>query len=185
VAKTKPRMKTFLTTVGVLSVTALFAWGCSEVARSGGGHSPPAMSSNASTPSSSTLSPDDPQRLNPSSYSAVTLRDYALLIKDPDAHIGEKIIIYGAVEQFDSSTGNSKFRATTFAYPHPPTDADEYNALIEATSDPSILANVLTGDSIRMYVVVDGTETYANALGADLTVPKFSVNIINVMFSPH
>lgn len=119
------------------------------------------------------------QRLDPSTYSPISFHDYAVLLKNPDAHVGEKIIIYGKVTQFDPATGSSEFRATTVAAPHPPSDDDEYNALIEA-GDPSIVANVVSGDNVRMYVVVAGTETYKSALGANLTVPKFNLNIINV-----
>jgi hypothetical protein len=172
-----------LAIVGVLTVGLVTVMNDGHTSARGSLSSSAGVAPMESNTSTSTPSSYDLQRLDPSSYSAIGLRDYALLIKDPDAHIGEKVIIYGAVEQFDSSTGNSELRATTMAYPHPPTDDDEYNALIEATSDPSILANVVSGDFIRMYVVVDGTESYTSTIGAELTVPKFSVNIINVMHS--
>ena len=100
------------------------------------------------------------------------------MLKDPQAHKGEKIIIYGVVTQFDTATGKSKFRADTLAKPHDVRLGLPANTIIEA-SDPSILADVFEGDSVTMYVVVEGTETY-KAAGGDQTVPKFAVNIINV-----
>ena len=55
--------------------------------------------------------------------------------------------------------------------------------MLEA-SDPSILANVVESDFVRMYVEVKGTDTYKTTIGGEQTVPKFGVNIINVTYSP-
>jgi hypothetical protein len=123
------------------------------------------------------------QRLDPSTYNAISPHDYALLLKDPVAHMSEKIIVYGVVTQFDTATGGSGFRADTAAEPQDDKYGYQQNTMVEA-SDPSILANVVQGDYVRMYVEVKGTETYKSTLNGEFTVPKFGVNIINVTYSP-
>jgi hypothetical protein len=123
------------------------------------------------------------QRLDPNTYNAISPHDYALMLKDPDAHKGRKIIVYGVVTQFDTATGTSQFRADTAAEPQDDRYGYQQNTMVEA-SDSSILANVVTGDFVRMYVEVEGAETYKTTLNGEFTVPKFGVNIINVTYSP-
>jgi hypothetical protein len=123
------------------------------------------------------------QRLDPNTYNAISPHDYALMLKDPAAHMGQKIIVYGVVTQFDTATGRSEFRADIAAQPQDDRYGYQQNTMIEA-SDTSILANVVEGDYVRMYVEVEGAETYKTASGGEFTVPKFGVNIINVTYSP-
>ncbi|MGA9677791.1 MAG: hypothetical protein WBR28_21950 [Mycobacterium sp.] len=123
------------------------------------------------------------QRLNPNTYNAISPHDYALMLKDPAAHMSEKIIVYGVVTQFDTATGRSGFRADTAAEPQDDRYGYQQNTMIEA-SDPSTLANVIQGDYVRMYVEVKGTDTYKTTIGGEQTVPKFGVNIIKVTYSP-
>jgi hypothetical protein len=103
--------------------------------------------------------------------------------KDPVAHKGQKIIIYRVVTQFDGRTGTSEFRADTAAEPQDDRYGYKQNTMVQA-SDPSILANVVERDYVRMYVEVEGTESYKTTIGGEQTVPKFWVNIINVTYSP-
>jgi hypothetical protein len=42
---------------------------------------------------------------------AITARDWAKIAKDPGSHVGEAIIVYGEVTQFDAATGTQVFRA--------------------------------------------------------------------------
>jgi hypothetical protein len=123
------------------------------------------------------------QRLDPSTYNAISPHDFALMLKDPAAHKGEKIIVYGVVTQFDTATGTSEFRANTAAQPQDDRYGYQQNTMVEA-SDTSILANVVEGDYVRMCVEVEGAETYKTTLNGEFTVPKFTVNIINVTYSP-
>lgn len=60
----------------------------------------------------------DAQRLDPSTYKQIRTPYYAAFLKDPDAHVGEKFILYGQVAQFDTATGKPMFRADTVAIPH-------------------------------------------------------------------
>jgi hypothetical protein len=72
------------------------------------------------------------------------------MLKDPDAHKGEKMIVYGVVTQFDSRTGKSEFRADTAAQPQDDRFGYQQNTMVHA-GDPSILVNVVEGDFVKMY----------------------------------
>ncbi|MFZ2529001.1 MAG: hypothetical protein WAX14_15325 [Rhodococcus sp. (in: high G+C Gram-positive bacteria)] len=108
----------------------------------------------------------------------MTERDYALLLKNPVASAGRKIIVYGEVSQFDTATGPSRFMADTSA---DPIEGDSYffgdSALVDL-SDPRIGADVAQGDIVRMYVEVRGTFEYENLLGGEMVVPRLRANII-------
>ncbi|OQZ89347.1 hypothetical protein BST11_17965 [Mycobacterium alsense] len=111
--------------------------------------------------------------MDAATYQAISPRDYALLVKDPESNKGRKIIVYGVVTQFDAATGNAEFRANTGAQP------DDYlqNTMIDA-QDPSILANVVQNDIVTMWCKVRGADTYKTTMGGELTVPRFWVYII-------
>jgi hypothetical protein len=133
------------------------------------GLSPTSSASGTAAPAP-TVSPED---LNPSTYEALSPRDFALLVKDPDANKGRKIILYGVVTQFDTDTGQSSFRANTGAEP-----SDTQQNTIFYAHDQSILTKVVAQDAVKIWCQVDGTETYKTTQNGELTVPKLWVNII-------
>ncbi|MHD0279578.1 hypothetical protein [Rhodococcus aetherivorans] len=127
-----------------------------------------------------TTQPEDPAKLDPASYQEISERDFALLVKDPDAFAGRKIVVYGRVTQFDSATGTDRFRADTAAVlQDSPYDYDQ-NTAIEA-DQPALVANVVEDDIVKMYVEVDGSYSYDTQIGGRTTVPKFTVNIIELL----
>ena len=107
-----------------------------------------------------------------STYRAITDRQFALMMKDPNAYIGVRIIVCATVTQFDSLTGRAEFRADVKGQPGP----NSVNALVGA-ADPSILDNVVKGDNLTMFVVVEGTKTYPTRFGQE-PVPSFTVYIL-------
>jgi hypothetical protein len=135
------------------------------------------------------MSPEERQRLeaervarfDPASYNPIAPRDFALLVRNPDAHKGEKIIIYGEVTQFDAATGTTEFRADTGAEPPDVNDSYTQNSYVSAATAPdpsSLLANVVEKDKLKMYVEVAGAYTYQTQIGGETTVPKFWVYIL-------
>lgn len=144
--------------------------------------SPPPSSTPRSAPPP-TVSPADlarqRARLDPATYQTITPREFALIVKDPEAHAGEKIVVYGVVSQFDSATGPQAFRAYTAATPGAGVlDFDENTVVL--AEDSAILTDVVEGDLVTMWVEVDGTYSYTTQLGGQTTVPQFSVYIIEV-----
>jgi hypothetical protein len=124
----------------------------------------------APTTTTPTASPDD---LNPSTYETLSAREFALLVKNPDANIGRKIVLYGVVVQFDTSTGQNSFIAGTGAEP-----GDYSEKSIFYAHDPSILSSVVARDTVTIWCTGNGTETYQTQNKGERTVPKFWVNII-------
>lgn len=143
-------------------------------------------SDNSSTASSAgsrvatTTEATDPDRENPAAYELLTERDFALLVKDPDAAEGRKIVLYGVVTQFDAATGTSQFRADTS-----PIQADsvyEYdqNTVVEARNANTV-AEVVEDDVVKMYAEVAGSYSYDTQIGGRTTVPRVIVNMIEVL----
>lgn len=168
--------------IGVVVGLVILGWVVSAVGGKPASHDSPSARSTAAT---ATTSPRDTQReqaeraakLDPASYKGIGAREFALLIKDPDSHKGEKIIVYGVVTQFDAATGTSEFRANTGPDPNAASSYSE-NTYVTA-ADPSILANVVEKDTLKMYVNVVGAYTYSTQIGGETTVPQFAVNIID------
>ncbi|WP_337109882.1 hypothetical protein [Prescottella equi] len=121
--------------------------------------------------------PADPARLDPATYSELNDRDFALLVKDPDAAKGRKVVVYGRVTQFDAATGKTTFRANTAATVQDSEWGYSQNTIVHAR-DAATVADVVQEDVVKMFVTVDGSQTYDTAIGGQMTVPQVTVNII-------
>ena len=116
---------------------------------------------------------------DPATYAAIGKRDFALIAKDPDAHVGEKYVLYGAISQFDTNTGPNAFLARTDGEQHTYSYEYDENAFVQA-ENPSLLAKVVKGDLVKMYVQVVGSYSYDTQIGGHATATKVQVNIIKV-----
>lgn len=108
-----------------------------------------------------------------STFAALSEREWALVVKSPDAYIGRGYIIFACVTQFDSATGSAAFRANASWH------REEYsfsgdNAWFEGSA--SFLSDVVEDDQLQMRVTVIGSYTYSTTLGGQMTVPAFRVN---------
>ena len=120
-------------------------------------------------------------RMDPSTYEVISPRDYAVLVKNPDAARGRKLVVYGHVTQFDAATGTAGFRANTAGAPQSAWYDYDVNSIVRApASQSNILANVVEGDLVTMYVEVLGAYSYDTQIGGNTTAPQFQVNIITV-----
>jgi hypothetical protein len=119
------------------------------------------------------------ERLDPDSYEEISDRDWALVERDPDAHAGDRYVLYGYVTQFDSNTGAESFRVNTSGQPKSDWYDYEINTLVVA-SDAEIVEDVVTDDLVTMHVEVLGAYSYTTTLGGEMTVPLVQVNIISV-----
>lgn len=130
------------------------------------------------TPTSTVPPGPSPQDLDPANYAALDDRDFAILVKNPDGAIGRKVIVYGKVTQFDAATGQSDFRADTG--PELPNRRNQYeqNTIVHA-EDPTIVADVVEGDLVELYVEVYGSYSYDTSMGGRTTVPRFTAYIVN------
>ena len=117
-------------------------------------------------------------RLDPNTYENLGSRDYALLIKNPDANVGRKIHVYGAVIQLDAATGDTMFRAATGTAPGDRYDFDD-DVVVNCTN-PAIMNNLVEDDIFEIFATVGGSLTYDTQIGGSTTVPKFTCQMLNI-----
>lgn len=124
----------------------------------------------------------EPMPAAPAPAKAITARQWALIAKSPDQHVGESIVVYGQVEQFDAATGTSTFRASVDGVKHPVKYgyADyETNTVLVGT--PEVLGDIVEKDLFRAEVTVTGSLTYDTTLGGSMTVPQLQITKIEVI----
>lgn len=105
-------------------------------------------------------------------------RAYALLARDPDAHIGDQLILTGVVTQFDAATGRCTFRANTGHTQMESSFDYGQNALFmsgDGSSDCPVLDDVVQDDHVRLWVEALGSFSYDTQIGGSTTVPSFEV----------
>lgn len=113
--------------------------------------------------------------------SAITTRDWALIAKSPDNHIGERIVVYGYVTQFDAATGTSGFRANVDGAKH--SQWYDYDTNTIMLGSDALFAEVVQDDIFRAEVTVAGAYSYTTTMGGSMTVPQLSVDRIEVIGS--
>jgi len=114
------------------------------------------------------------------SYQETDSHTWALVAKDPSAHVGEKYVIYGRVFQFDSATGTSRFLANTGAQEEEYAFSYDTTTMVSAT-DPAKLADVVEDDIVKMHVRVTGPYSYSTLIGNGNTVTAVQVNSIETI----
>ncbi|MHA7132219.1 hypothetical protein [Oerskovia turbata] len=113
------------------------------------------------------------------SFTAVDAANWAQIAKDPEQHVGEKIVLFAEVTQFDAATGSDSFRASTGAeQPSAPFDLD-VNTLL--SGDRTILADVTVGDVLKVHAIVEGATTYDTVMGGGMTAPVLEVAAVEVV----
>ncbi|MGW8936027.1 DUF2510 domain-containing protein [Gordonia terrae] len=118
------------------------------------------------------------QRLtNKASYRAVSSRDWQLVAKNPDAHVGELYVIYGRVVQADAATGSYQIRVNTDGQQVGVYDFD-INTVVSAGR--ASFSELVEDDLVTMWVSVTGSETYDTTMGGSVTAPKVEANIVEV-----
>lgn len=117
----------------------------------------------------------DPAFLDRATYRPVSERDLQLIVKDPEKASGDKIVIFARVAQADSATGSSTIRVNVRAVQESTEFGD--NAVV-VVDDPSILEPIVADDQVRLYVTVEGAQSYDTQIGGRTTAPKFTAAII-------
>lgn len=122
-----------------------------------------------------------PKPLSKSDHKTVGERDLAKIVKSPDKHIGENIIVYAEVSQFDGATGEDTFRGYVANR-----NITEYGYWIGGDNSVFLgtekqLSDVVEDDIVKVWVTVAGGLTYDTQIGGSTTVPQFIVNFITVI----
>lgn len=117
--------------------------------------------------------------LDPSYYKELSERDYALLVRNADEHIGELVTIYGGIWQFDTITGPDQFLAHTSSVEHSRFYEYDEDALLIGTAD--MFHELVEDDFFKAYVRGGGSWTYDTAIGGSNTVAVFFVDDIEYL----
>lgn len=112
----------------------------------------------------------------PVTFSTLADRDWALLIKDPDAHQGEGVSVWACIVQFDTATGAGAFRGNALNHEADSWLLDGENAVFQG--DEGILAPFVKDDVVSVKAVVQGTIDYDTVMGGTNTAPLFEVRSI-------
>lgn len=133
---------------------------------------------NSATPSSRAADSAPATPLVP--HRVINSRDWQLIVKDPDAHEGERIIVYGRVTQFDAATGSDTFRASVDSVDHPG-NAYAFDTNTVLSGSAPALKDVVIDDLFRAEVTVAGSMSYGTQIGGSTTVPMLTVDTIKVI----
>lgn len=109
-------------------------------------------------------------------YTELSDRDWAKIEKNPDGHWGEQVVIYGVITQFDAATGPDTFRANTAGTQKSSWYDYDINTLLYGSSRR--FADLVTDDTFKAWVTIEGSETYETTLGGSITVPAVTVDKI-------
>jgi hypothetical protein len=109
-------------------------------------------------------------------YTALNARDWALVIKAPDAYIGKPLVVWGCISQFDAATGTDSFRAQASNAKQAYWYSGATNA--KFIGEKGLLAPFVKGDVIVMDLVILGSYSYDTQAGGNTTVPYFRIATI-------
>jgi hypothetical protein len=117
-------------------------------------------------------------RLDRQTYPAIGEREFGVLVRDPDAERGRRVVVYGYVTQFDSVTGTSMFRADTSAVEGNQWYEFDHNTIVNF--DPVIGREIIDGDVVTLYAEVAGSRSYETTLGTSETALVLKANMIDI-----
>lgn len=132
-------------------------------------------------PAASTTALEGDADVEPSTYPALAQRQFAKVADNPEVHVGEPLVAYGEVTQFDAATGPTSLLARTGGSGEQAgMDEERYarEALFSGSAEQ--FGEIAEGDSFKAFVTVAGTGTYEAADGQEVTVPRFVVDGITV-----
>lgn len=105
---------------------------------------------------------------------APTEREWAKVVKDPDAYTDKYYVVYGEITQFDAATGTDTFRADVA---HKNTTEygffDGDNCIL--TGMEELLSDYVEGDVFKATIRVDSAFSYDTSIGGNMTVPLLEV----------
>jgi hypothetical protein len=108
----------------------------------------------------------------------ISARQWDLIYKNPDAHVGERIIVYGEIFQFDSATGDDSFLANVDGVRRVEYGIALYEDNTAMMGDASKFADFVEEDMFVARVTVEGSLDYDTQIGGNTTVPLLQVDSI-------
>lgn len=142
----------------------------------------PSASTSSPAPAPSTSSPAavkaatpaaTPAKPKPPTFAKVSSRAWSKIARDPEANAGKAIIVYGAITQFDSATGNDMFRANVDGVRH--REWYEYDTNTVLTADEALIDDLANEDMFEAKVIVSGEFSYESTFGSELSTPELRI----------
>lgn len=141
-----------------------------------GSSSKPSPNAEASEPAVS-----EPVAAVAADYKELTDRDMALIIKNPDDHKDERLVIYAEITQFDSATGECSFRGDASAVPVENSWDYKENIYLSGGSGGvpcDELKDYVEDDEIKVLATAQGEVQYETAMRASMSAPQFRIDKI-------
>lgn len=124
----------------------------------------------------------DPAPASSGEYQDLTNRQFAKIMRNPDAHVGEKVLVFGEIFQFDQFTGDDAFLADVEG----DQDSCEYGicdywskgstALLVA--DGASFDDFIEEDVFMAHATIVGTYEYDTQIGGSTGAVEFTVEKI-------
>jgi hypothetical protein len=108
-------------------------------------------------------------------FRTLTARQWLKIAKNPDAHLGEAIVVFGKVTQFDTVTGLDTFRARVGAR------RSSYPTPAVLTGDAEGLADLLQADEFQANVIVTGSIRDKPMLEGGATIPRLQIRTLQML----
>jgi hypothetical protein len=181
-------LSTILGVVLIAAIAATSPQGRADKALDDVGQSAP-TSSEAESPDDGTTAPDDEpadttetQHYDLADFRPIDASAWDLIARNPDSAVGDTIVVFAEVTQFDAATGTDTFRANVGAT-RPAAEYElETNTIL--SGDEAVLNDVVAGDVLEVHAVVAGAVDYETQIGGSTTVPLLAVaQVENVGFA--
>lgn len=118
-----------------------------------------------------------------SDFVEVDERELSGIARDPDAHEGKTLIVYGHITQFDANTGPCEMRVSISATKQSQQYDYEHNSLAysgDGESECPDLSDVVQDDEVKLSVVIEGGKSYSS-IGGRTNVPYLQIVEVEVL----
>lgn len=127
-----------------------------------------------------------PRPVDKAQYVTLNDREFGLIGKDPDAHVGKKVVLYSDIFQFDSFTGKCAFMANSsnaiqeYSFDYTQNTAGFAG---DGETDCPILDDIIEGDVVKVWATVSGSYDYETQIGGSTTALLVQVDAIEYISS--
>lgn len=110
----------------------------------------------------------DPVKPDLEEFDEIDERALAMIAKDPDSHVGDQVVLYGVVDQFDSFTGRCTLRMSSAAAEQEDSWDYEHNTYLysgDGVENCPVLDDVVQDDHLKIWATIAGSYEYDTTIG--------------------